>query len=204
MKHFLKGLGKGVGTVLALALVLALLPYASGFLSRLLPDPGYASVRQSVVLSERLRGSARLETNQIDTEAVLQSSTTALLVGTVQSVEIAYAYHASVGIDRSKVQVHVRGNTITLELPELEILSDSLTPTAVSRDDFWYPLTDERRQKLLDSELQIRRETVLASMSASEEAWQNTVEAIDNTIAQWISLGNNRISIEYARPASLP
>ena len=200
MKRFGLAFGKWVARIAGLAVALALLPYLSRFLNTIMPDLTGAAIQTSITLSEKLSASARLETNQVDVEGVLSSTTDALLIGTVQRVQIAYTYHASIGIDLSKVRASAHGTTVTLELPEMEIISDSLTPTAVSRDDFWYPLTDERRQKLLDDEREAKAEEYLAGMNASDEAWQNTIAALDTTVAEWMRLGNSRVQIVYLKP----
>ena len=200
MRRFALAFGKWAARIAGLALALALLPYLNRFLRTIMPDLTGAAIQTSITLSEKLSGSARLETNQVDVEGVLSSTTDALLIGTVQRVQIAYDYHASVGIDLSKVRVSARGTTVTLELPEMEIISDSLTPTAVSREDFWYPLTDQRRQKLLDGERAAKAKEYLAKLNESDEAWQNTITALDTTVAEWMRLGSSRVQVVYLKP----
>ncbi|MGN1020868.1 MAG: DUF4230 domain-containing protein, partial [Aristaeellaceae bacterium] len=129
---------------------------------------------------------------------VLESATDALFLGQVQKVTIRYTYTASLGIDLRKVQVQVDGSTITLLLPEMEVLSDSLKPVDISKDDFWYPLTEERLQTLLDQEQERCRAYYLEEHAQSEKAWDDTVAALESTVSQWIALGNSRITIEYA------
>ena len=57
---------------------------------------------------------------------------------------IQYRYEASMGIDLKKVKMQILGNVLTLELPPVEVLADSLTPLNVERNDFWFPLSEER------------------------------------------------------------
>ena len=92
----------------------------------------------------------------------------------------------------------VTGNTITLLLPDMEVLSDSLTPEEISKDDFWYPLTEERLQVLLRQEQERCRAYYLEEHAQTEQAWADTVAALESTVSQWIALGNDRITIEYA------
>ena len=129
---------------------------------------------------------------------MLESGTEALFLGQVQKVTVRYTYHASLGIDLRKVQVKVTGNTITLLLPDMEVLSDSLTPEEISKDDFWYPLTEERLQVLLRQEQERCRAYYLEEHAQTEQAWADTVAALESTVSQWIALGNDRITIEYA------
>jgi hypothetical protein len=199
MKHFLRWLGRVIGTALALVLVIVLLPYASKWASKLLPDLSGAAVNTSVTLSQKLSESARLECIQVDVEGVLDSTTNALFLGTVQSVQIAYTYHASIGIDLTKVQIRTDGDTVVLELPEMEVLADSLTPTTIQRNDFWYPLTDERRQQLLNDEQEARREKHLAEVSSSEDGWDHVINALSTTIAAWSDV-DQRVTFRYEHP----
>lgn len=200
MKRFFTWTGKLLAKVIAMVLVIVLLPYASKLASSLIPDLSGAAINTSVTLSQRLSASARLECTQTDVEGVLDSTVNALFVGTVQSVQIAYDYHASIGIDLTKVGIRMDGTTITFLLPEMEVLSDSLTPTQINRSDFWYPLTDERRQQLLDSELLAQRAKVLSEVSASEEGWANVTDAFERTISPWIAQGNAALTFRYEHP----
>lgn len=198
MKALLKWLGRTVGSALTLVLVIVLLPHASRLMNSILPDLSGAAVTVSATLARNLQQSARLETAIAEEEGVLESGTEALFLGRVQKVIVRYTYRASLGIDLSKVQVKIAGNTITLLLPEMEVLSDSLTPEEISKDDFWYPLTEERLQTLLNQEQERCRAYYLEEHAHTNQAWADTVAALESTVSQWIALGNNRLTIEYA------
>lgn len=198
MKALLKWLGRTVGSALTLVLIIVLLPHASRLMNSILPDLSGAAVTVSATLARNLQQSARLETAIAEEEGVLESGTEALFLGQVQKVTVRYTYHASLGIDLRKVQVKVTGNTITLLLPDMEVLSDSLTPEEISKDDFWYPLTEERLQVLLRQEQERCRAYYLEEHAQTEQAWADTVAALESTVSQWIALGNDRITIEYA------
>lgn len=198
MKALLKWLGRTVGSALTLVLVIVLLPHASRLMNSILPDLSGAAVTVSATLARNLQQSARLETAIAEEEGVLESGTEALFLGQVQKVTVRYTYRASLGIDLSKVQVKIAGNTITLLLPEMEVLSDSLTPEEISKDDFWYPLTEERLQTLLNQEQERCRAYYLEEHAHTNQAWADTVAALESTVSQWIALGNNRLTIEYA------
>ena len=200
MKKAFAWLGKLLGKVIATVLVIVLLPHAARLMNAVIPDLSGAAINTSVMLSRKLAESARLETNKLDVEGIVNSRTNAVFIGTVQDVSIAYTYHASVGVDLQKVGIRLDGSTVVFLLPEMEILSDSLTPTTIVRDDFWYPLTDERRQQLLDSEQAACREKHLAELNASDEAWENTISAFESTISQWLSAANSRLTFRYERP----
>ena len=197
MKRLLRYLARVAGTALTIVLIVVLLPYASRWASSILPDLGGAALNTSILLSHQMQESARLETATVEDEGVLNASTSAMFLGTVQNVSIQYVYRASLGIDLRKVEIKVEGSTVTLLLPEIEILSDSLTPVQTVKDDFWYPLTEERRQKLLQDELDKCRERCLTEYAASDEAWQNTVSALSDTVSAWVSTGG--VTIRYER-----
>lgn len=201
MKALLKWLGRTVGSALTLVLVIVLLPHASRLMNSILPDLSGAAVTVSATLARNLQQSARLETAIAEEEGVLKSGTEALFLGQVQKVIVRYTYRASLGIDLSKVQVKISGNTITLLLPDMEVLSDSLTPEEISKDDFWYPLTEERLQTLLNQEQERCRAYYLEEHAHTDQAWADTVAALESTVSQWIALGNNRLTIEYAHQA---
>lgn len=197
MKKLLRYLARVAATALTIVLIVVLLPYASRWASSILPDFGGAALNTSILLSHQMQQSARLETATVEDEGVLNASTSAMFLGTVQNVTIQYVYRASLGIDLRKVEIKVEGSTVTLLLPEIEILSDSLTPVQTVKDDFWYPLTEERRQKLLQDELDKCRERCLTEYAASDEAWQNTVSALSDTVSAWVSTGG--VTIRYER-----
>lgn len=197
MKRLLRYLARVAATALTIVLIVVLLPYASRWASSILPDLGGAALNTSILLSHQMQESARLETATVEDEGVLNASTSAMFLGTVQNVTIQYVYRASLGIDLRKVEIKVEGSTVTLLLPEIEILSDSLTPVQTVKDDFWYPLTEERRQKLLQDELDKCRERCLTEYAASDEAWQNTVSALSDTVSAWVSTGG--VTIRYER-----
>ena len=115
MKRFGRWLAKVVGTAVVMVLVFVLAPYASRLAQQWLPDLSGAAITESATLAREMRASARLETMTVDEQGVITSSISAFLIGVVQSVAITYDYHASVGIDLSKVQVAASGNTITMQ-----------------------------------------------------------------------------------------
>lgn len=202
MKAILRWLGRIAATAVTIVLVVVLLPYASNLASAFLPDLSGAVLNTSLLLSHKMESSARLETNVVEDEGILNSTTNAMFIGQVQSVTIQYTYRASIGLDLSKVQMSVRGNTITLTLPQLEILADSITPEQVEKDDFWYPLTESRRQQLLEDELALCRERCLSEYAASEDAWSNTLAAMESTVSGWLSAANSGVTVRYEQAAA--
>ena len=201
MKRLMHWLARVAATALTVVLIAVLLPYASRWASSILPDLSGAALNTSIRLSHQMQQSARLETSTVEDEGVLNASTSAMFLGTVQSVTIRYVYRASLGIDLRKVSIRVENDGITLLLPEVEILSDSLDPVQTIKDDFWYPLTEERRQKLLEDELVKCRERCLTEYTASDDAWQSAVSALSDTVSAWVCSGG--VTIRYERMSRL-
>ena len=201
MKRLMQFLARVVATALTIVLIAVLLPHASRWASFILPYLGGAALNTPILLSHQMQQSARLETATVEDEGVLNASTSAMFLGTVQNVTIRYVYRASLGIDLRKVGIRVENDGITLLLPEVEILSDSLDPVQTVKDDFWYPLTEERRQQLLEGELVKCRERCLTEYAASDEVWQSTVSALSDTVSAWVSTGG--VTIRYERMSRL-
>lgn len=198
MKAIGKWLAKMLATVVTLLLVIVLLPHALRLAEQMRSNLSDRAVTASQVLAQRFEESARLETVQVSEEGVLTSSTQALFLGTVQQVTIQYLYEASLGIDLRLVAIKADGSTLTLILPDMEVLSDSLTPQRIDRRDFWYPLTDSQRETMLQNEREACRARYLAEYAASEEAWQQTCRTLDATIAQWLGDASG-LTIVYSR-----
>ena len=173
-----------VGTALSLVLVIIMLPYATKWIGKLLPDGSRNAITVSAVLSRQMEASSRLETAKIEDEGVISSSVDALFIGQVQNVVIQYRYEASMGIDLKKVKMQILGNVLTLELPPVEVLADSLTPLNVERNDFWFPLSEERRLKLLEDERLECRAHYLEENQENRDAFDYSVAAMTEWLDQ--------------------
>lgn len=196
MKKLFRWLGRVLAGALTLVLVIVLLPYGARLASAFLPDLSGAAMNATVLLSHKMDASARLETSAVEDEGLLNSTTSAMFLGQVQSVSIQYVYRASLGINLQDAEITLRGNTITLHLPPLEILSDSITPIQVEKNDFWYPLTEERRQRLLEDELLQCRQRCLEEYAASAEAQANAVAAVEGTVAAWLESAAPGVTVQ--------
>ena len=204
MKRFLKWLGRTVGSALCIVMVIVLLPYASKLAERFLPAIDGAAINSTVTLKREMLDSARLETVQVSEEGIMNSSTSAILLGEVQSVTIKYTYTASIGIDLTRVGISLNGNTLTFKLPQPEVLADNLHPDEIARDDFWYPLTDERRQELLDAEQEKCRAFYLQEYILSDDMWQKTIKAFETTIISWLGQNTNGLTFKYEYEQNQP
>ena len=188
-----------VSTAMILALTIAFLPYVTRWAGRLWPDPSRTE-RVSEILRHELKGSARLETMTVDDDGVLTATVQAALIGEVQRVTIEYTYHASIGVDLEQVRVTAEGGTVALKLPAMEILSDSLTPTHIDRQDFWYPLTEKRRDQLLSEEREKRAQAALADARNNPEIRKKMTEKLQRLIQSWIGADTWLVTVEMTLP----
>ena len=99
-----------------------------------MPDESAAAIRASVVLSQKLEQSAKLETLHVTEEGALNYEVKAAFLGTVASINADYTYEGSFGIDLQQVTMTRDGSVLTLTLPAPELLLDSLTPADITRD----------------------------------------------------------------------
>ena len=187
-----------VSTALIISLVLVFLPRLTRLAGRLWPDPARTE-RVSELLSHELKDSARLETLTVDDRGVLTATVQAALIGEVQRVTMDYDYHASVGVDLTKVRLSAEDGVLTLYLPPFEILSDSLTPTHVDRQDFWYPLTEKRRAQLIEEEKASRADAILAEVGFSDDVWNRTVGTLSGLIRSWMGADTWLVTVEIRK-----
>ena len=187
-----------VSTALIISLVLVFLPRLTRLVGRLWPDPARTE-RVSELLSHELKDSARLETLTVDDRGVLTATVQAALIGEVQRVTMDYDYHASVGVDLTKVRLSAEDGVLTLYLPPFEILSDSLTPTHVDRQDFWYPLTEKRRAQLIEEEKASRADAILAEVISSDDVWNRTVGTLSGLIRSWMGADTWLVTVEIRK-----
>lgn len=199
MKAFLRWLAKTVGGALTAILVIVLFPYVSRLASALLPDEGGAAIRASAVLSTKLENSARLETLKVEEDGVLHYDIRAAFIGSVAEVNVSYRYEASFGIDLREVTMQIVGDEIVFTLPQPTLIQDVLTPSEVYKDDFWYKgFSLEDYERLLESERLARREVYLTGES-SEQLWDATVTAFENTVANWLKQVDARVKLTCLR-----
>ena len=122
MKRIGKWLLGLITSALTLVLVIVLLPYAAKWIARIMPDESAAAIRASVVLSQKLEQSAKLETLHVTEEGALNYEVKAAFLGTVASINADYTYEGSFGIDLQQVTITRDGSVLTLTLPAPELL----------------------------------------------------------------------------------
>ena len=202
-RGMLRWLRRMTATTAAIVLSLALLPQVWSWLNDRLPELSGSTETISMVLSRHLEESSRLETSVVDDEGITTSRVDALIMGTVQTVTIRYRYQASIGIDLRRVSYSLEDGHLLMSLPPLEVLLDRITPISVDRKDFWYPLTERRRQKLLNDELLRCRTHYLEENSETEAAWENTVSVMHATLGSWLGEWMEGLQIEFVKQENL-
>lgn len=196
MKAFFRWLGRIVASALTLVLTLALLPYASRLIARIMPDESGATIRASAVISTRLKESSRLETQQVTQVGVMYHQIMAAFIGPVADVNVEYQYDASIGIDLSKVVMQRAGSTLVFYIPDVEVLNDSLTPIESTRNDWWYPfLSDKDYNRMLEEERVLRRDTYLSENR--DLLWEASVTAFEKTIGAWLQDVGGQVTFRF-------
>lgn len=194
MKGILRWFAKIIGSAITLVLVFVMLPYAVKFAAKLMPDESGAAIKASAVIAAKLESSARLETLRVEEEGVLDYSVKPAFLPTVAEITAKYKYEASFGVDLSKVTIRITGNHLTFTLPPCELIQDSITPTEIYRDDYWYPwIKDEKYEKLFEDE-RIARRGIYLSGDKQTTLWDATVEAFEKTIAPWMQELNGQLT----------
>ena len=194
MRRFSRWLIKLLTSSFTLVLVFVMLPHAVKLAAKLMPVESGAALKTSAVIAAKLENSARLETLRVEEEGVLDYTVKPAFLPTVAEITAKYRYEASFGVDLSKVTIQLNGNHLTFVLPSLELIQDSISPTEIYRDDYWYPwIKDEKYEKLFEDERLARREVYL---NGEKQAvlWEATVSAFEDTIFTWMQELNTHLS----------
>lgn len=194
MKALFRWLLKLLTSAVTMVLVFVMLPYATRFAARIMPDEAGAAIKASAVIAEKLQNSARLETLRVEEEGVLNYSVKPAFLPAVAEITARYKYEASFGVDLSKVTIQIAGSHVTFVLPQHEVIQDSLTPTEIYRDDYWYPwIKDEKYEKLFEDE-RIKRRNDYLNGEKESALWTATVDAFEKTIAPWLLNLNGQLT----------
>ncbi len=197
MKRIGKWLVGVLASVLVLVLTIVLLPYASRLVAWLMPDDSAAAIQTATVLSRKLEETAMLETMHVSEEGIMQYEIKAAFIGTVASIDAAYTYEASFGINLKEVKIDLSDDALTLILPEPTLILDSLTPTDIQSNSTLYPYLDDNdvQQALEDQRLECRERYLSGDQV---EALRNaTFAAMESTVLQWLEKASLDTSIQY-------
>lgn len=199
MKRFLRWFLKILSSALILVLVFVMLPHAIKLAARLMPDESGAAIRASAVIASKLENSARLETLLVEEDGVLDYRVKPAFLPTVAEITAKYRYEASFGVDLSEVTMQITSNHLTFMLPECELIQDSITPTEIYRDDYWYPwIKDEKYEKIFEDERTARRAVYLTG-EKSDILWDATVAAFEKTIVSWLKEINVQLTFSFEK-----
>lgn len=204
MKRFLRWILKVFTCALTLVLVFVMLPYAVKLAGRLMPDESGAAIKASAIIASKLENSSRLETLRVEEEGVLDYSVKPAFLPTVAEITAKYRYEASFGVDLSKVTIELADDHLTFILPPFELIQDSITPTEIYRDDYWYPwIKDEKYEKLFEDERKTRREVYLSG-EQSAALWEATTASFEKTIISWMQELNTQLSFSCTQAPTEP
>lgn len=196
----LKGIGKWIGGIIAgvitLVLLIVLLPHVTSLADRLLPKVS-GEVQESIELSRQLQSSARLETTSLQETGVITHDITAFGLGVVSTTSIHYEYEASIGVDLRKADFQLNGNRVTLVLPALEVLQDSLTALATDQEGEYDRRVrmDSQDIEALKEEEKLKLRAKYLSGDSLAELRAQAEQALRDTILAWLSESNSRIQV---------
>ena len=196
MKAILRWIAGVIGTIIALAATIVLLPYAGDIVNKIMPDVTSAAERTAGVISSKLSESARLESITV-TESGTVNHDLSLAGISVGGVTFDYDYTASFGIDLKRVQMVVSGSKIVFMLPQPELILDDLVPHNISRKDTLVIISDDDYEALLERERLACRARYLSG-DRQQELWDATVRVMQSTIEVWLTNVDDRLSFEYA------
>ena len=184
MKRLGKRILKIVALALAIALATALFPYARDLLNAWLPQGKYR--RAAVLISHEMEKAGELTAVRYIDREMMEATTNALLVGTVQRVKAPYTYEIGLGISLSQVEVKGTEGGITISVPPVEVLYDSFQVTGDPQiEDFWHLLTQNRYQEMLNAQAAACREKYVQDETCMQAAWKAACEALEKLIVQW-------------------
>lgn len=189
-KWFLRVLATALGIILAVTL----LPYAKTWVASLLGQINYSQISRT--LTHEMREVGKLTSVEYSDTGVMEATTEALFIGTVQRVSVPYQYDISLGIDLEKAVVEAGEDSITVYLPDAELLSDKLTATDdPTIDDFWNLLTEKRYQAMLSAQEEKCRLVYADDADIMEGAWSSARRTLEKLMSTW--LDGLKINIQF-------
>lgn len=184
MKKLLKFALRILSAALVILLVCTFLPVVKPWLQGLLPKGKY--IHTSTQLTHAMEKAGNLTAVTYTDTGVAVSETKALLLGTVQKVSIPYEYEIGFGFALSDVTLTADENSITVQLPPIRMLYDRFTVTGdADVDDFWYHLSENRYQSILDEQTLSCRSGYLESKTYQQAAFDAACESLSGLFRQW-------------------
>ena len=184
MKRLMKWILRPICLGLALVIGAALYPYARNLINDLLPRGKYEQAAEK--LTHQMEKAGELTAVTYQDTGVMKASTSALLIGNVQQVKAPYSYKIGLGIRLDEVELIATETGIIVRLPEAQMIYDSFQITGDPQiSDFWYHLTEERYQQMINDQAKKCREEYLDDVHYLEEAWKAACDALDKLLIQW-------------------
>ncbi len=189
-KWFLRVLATALGIILAVTL----LPYAKTWMASLFGQINYSQISRT--LTHEMSEVGKLTSVEYSDTGVMEATTEALFIGTVQRVSVPYQYDIALGIDLDKAVVESGEDSITVYLPDAELLSDKLTATDdPTIDDFWNLLTEKRYQAMLSAQEEKCRLAYADDADVMEGAWSSARRTLEKLMSTW--LDGLKINIQF-------
>ena len=186
--------------VVAVILVILILPFAKNIAKHFFPDI-YGEIQiQSMIIEQKLESSNRLEVTKVDETGILETKTNVVVLGTVGTTTIRYRYTASIGIDLSKVIMTTDSDRILFLLPDPEVLNDGIEALEIKRNNLFSKAIDKSIETILAEQRSVCREQYLTEKQHSDQTWEDTVHAFNDTICKWLeSYGERHYQFEFIR-----
>ena len=177
MKLIGKWLLRIVSSAAIMALMVALLPYATNLLGLLFPNPD--PIYATTLLKREMAKVGKLTCMEYKDTGIAAATTEALFLGDVQKVSVPYEYVIALGVDLEQVKISATEDSVVLTIPPTQMLYDSFNVTGEAQiEDFWLPLSQSRYQKILDDRAAACQKDILTNEDLMEEARKATHEKV--------------------------
>lgn len=196
MKRLGKWLLRVTAVAVGIALAVFLVRYGWDFVSGTLLKGKYE--RSAEIISHEMQKGGELTSVKYSDQAVMESTTKALLIGDVQKVTVPYAYEIGLGVRLDAVSVAAGEDGITVTVPDARMIYDSFQVTGEPQiSDFLYPLNESRYQEMLDAQAAECREKYLSDAACLEKAWDEACAYIRSLAEQWT--GESGLNLTFAK-----
>lgn len=189
MKKFFKRL---FVVVLCLFIGYAGFRYGPALYVRLFGDGGVRWVSEK--FSETLRDKNELIVSEFELTGQETVTQDAWLLGTVQKVEMPYAFQLSYAVDLSLAKAEADGRDVVVRVPKPRAAYHKLIvdDAKMRKTDFFYPLTPERYAEI---KKQVE-DRLYAEYAGSEDnlaqAWAHTVASLESLFAAVVESGRQQ------------
>lgn len=110
----------------------------------------------------------------------------AFLLGTVAEVNIPYQYEIHFGFPLSEVKLTATENGISVQIPPIRMLSDTLTVTGdVTKNDFWRLMDENSYQQIINNQAEACRNHYLNSSEYRLETQSAACKALSESLREW-------------------